>query len=256
VCLALVALDSHPRFALVVAANRDEYHARPTAAAQWWPAGILAGRDLAAGGTWLGVSRSGRFALLTNVRDPSRHDATAPSRGALVVDVLTRRAPLFDVLEGLRRGGQRHNGFNLLAGNPSELGWTSNRAQATRMLGRGLYGLSNDALDVPWPKVTRTRRALEAWTAAAREDVEPLFEALGDRTPARDEELPSTGVGIARERLLSAPFIVDPHYGTRSTTVVTIAHDGAARFIERAFDARGEVTGEVDHRFEIERATV
>jgi uncharacterized protein with NRDE domain len=251
-CLALLALDAHPRYPVVVIANRDEYHARPTAPARWWPQQFVAGRDLAAGGTWLGVSRSGRFALLTNVRDPSRHDPSAPSRGSLVPDVLADPGPIVDVLERARRDGARHNGFNLLAGAPGEAAWTSNRAERVLSLAPGLYGLSNAQLDVPWPKLSRTKAALARWVAQAGEDAAPLFDALADTALAPDAELPATGVALEWERRLSAPFIVSERYGTRSSTIVTIDRGGEVRFVERSFDVAGATTGEVEHRFVVD----
>src|SRR5512145_478314 len=135
-CLALLALDAHPRYAVVIAANRDEYHARPTAAASWWDEGWLGGRDLTAGGTWLGLTRRGRFALLTNVRDPSRKLPDAPSRGTLVPQVLADPADVPRSLQRLRGSSLRYNGFNLLAGTPSEAAWTSNYGDGVRALGR------------------------------------------------------------------------------------------------------------------------
>ena len=251
-CLALLALDAHPRYAVVIAANRDEYHARPTAAAAWWAEGWLGGRDLTAGGTWLGLTRSGRFALLTNVRDPSRKHPDAPSRGALVPQVLADPADVPGSLHRLREPSLRYNGYNLLAGTPSEAAWTSNCGDGVRALGRGLYGLSNALLDVPWPKLERTREAFAAWLARGDENAEPLFVALSDRSTAPDPELPSTGVPLAWERLLSAPFIVSDGYGTRSSTVVTVDREGAVRFVERSFDTDGSPAGEVEHRFDID----
>jgi uncharacterized protein with NRDE domain len=253
VCLAVVALDSHHRYALVVAANRDEFHARPAAPAAWWDAGFLAGRDLAAGGAWLGVSRAGRFAFLTNVREPHRIDRTAPSRGALVPDVLGDGAPIEPALARARLNGARHNGFNLVAGDPGAAAWTSNRAEGVVRLAPGVHGLSNALLDAPWPKVLRTEAAVDAWLATAQDDPEPLFAALGDRAIAADAELPSTGVPLEWERLLSAPFIVSPGYGTRCSTVVTVDREGHARFVERTFDPSGNRSGEVEYRFDVDR---
>jgi uncharacterized protein with NRDE domain len=252
-CLAVLALDAHPRYRVVVAANRDEYHARPTAAASWWPEGVLAGRDLAAGGTWLGVTRTGRYALLTNVRDPSRHDPSAPSRGSLVPQLLASDAPVLAALDAVRRAGARQNGFNLLAGDAESAGWTSNRAADVRTLSAGVYGLSNATLDSDWPKVRRTKAAVAQWIAAGEDAPEPLLEALGDRTLASDDALPRTGVALEWERLLSAPFIVDARYGTRSSTVLTVDRAGEVRFVERSFDARGEASGEVRERFALTR---
>ena len=167
-CLALIAFAAHPRYRLVVAANRDEFHARPAAAATWWDEGILAGRDLKEGGTWLGVDRRGRFALLTNVRDPSRHDPGAPSRGALVPRLLASSAPPSISLPALVRGAARYNGFNLIAGDSTGLHWGSNRAAAPAALEPGIYGVSNHLLDTPWPKVERTKAAFRRWCAAGR----------------------------------------------------------------------------------------
>ena len=248
-CLALLALDAHPSYALVVAANRDEYHPRPTAPAHWWEEGLLAGRDLHAGGTWLGVTRHGRFALLTNFRDPSRNDGNAPSRGSLVPDVLLDSSDAAAAVARIVEAGARYNGFNLLAGTHARATWGSNRAARTKALGRGTYGLSNALLDEPWPKVVSTRRALDTWVAGGEEDIEPLFEALAQRALAPDAELPATGVALEWERRLSAPFILSDTYGTRSSTVFTLDRAGNARFVERSFDAEGDVVGEVEERF-------
>ncbi len=251
-CLAVLAFDAHPHFAVAIVANRDEYHARPCEPAHWWNEGWLAGRDLKAGGTWLGVNRDGRYALLTNVREPSRNNPAAPSRGSLVPEVLATPGPVAAALESARIGGARHNGFNLLAGTPGEAAWTSNRAAGVRALVPGLYGLSNAQLDVPWPKLERTRAALARWIGDGDEDVTALFTALADRALAPDAELPSTGVPLDWERRLSAPFILSEAYGTRSSTVLTIDRRGEVRLVERSFDADGNATGEVEHRFRLE----
>lgn len=253
-CLAALALDVHPTYALVVAANRDEYHARPTAPAHWWEEGLLAGRDLHAGGTWLGVTRDGRFALLTNFRDPSRNDPNAPSRGALVPEVLTDAAGLDRALDRIAKRGGSYNGFNLLAGTFDHATWMSNRSDASRRLPRGSYGLSNALLDTPWPKVVWTKRALDDWIRRADHDPEPLLEALAERELAADAELPSTGVALEWERRLSSPFILSEAYGTRCSTVFTIDRQGHATFIERSFDAEGNPTGEVRESFDVAAA--
>ena len=256
-CLAVVALDAHPRYRLVIAANRDEFHARAASPANWWPDDgmrILAGRDLAAGGTWLGITPRGRWALVTNVRDPSRNDPSKPSRGALVGRLLRDARPARIALDDLLTDGARYNGFNLLGGDPGNAHWASNRADRAHSLAPGLHGLSNAGLDTPWPKVVRVKGALAAWTAEGTAAIEPLFDALADRTLADDDALPSTGVSRERERMLSAPFIVSDTYGTRCSTVVTVDRDGAARFFERTFDARGDARGDVDERFRLSHA--
>jgi uncharacterized protein with NRDE domain len=253
-CLALIAFGVHPGYRVVIAANRDEYHARPAAPAAWWDAGILAGRDLREGGTWLGVDRRGRFALLTNVREPSRHDASAPSRGALVPRFLGDDAAPGATLPQLVAGGRRHNGFNLVGGDASELHWGSNRAATTAELSAGIYGVSNHLLDTPWPKVERARAAFARWCADAgrADDLAPVFALLRDTERAPDEALPATGVSLDWERMLSAPFIVSPTYGTRCSTIVTIDHDGGVRLVERSFDAAGNAAGDVDYRFALQ----
>jgi uncharacterized protein with NRDE domain len=253
-CLAVVALDAHPRYAVVIAANRDEFHARPAAAAQWWDEGWLAGRDLAGGGTWLGVTRTGRWALLTNVRDPARFDPRAPTRGTLVTRVLAAPGAAAAVIPALIAASEGHNGFNLLGGDGGDAHWASNRNAGAHALAPGFHGLSNHLLDTPWPKVVRAKAAVVAWCAArsgGEREFEPLFEFLRDRTPAPDAELPATGIPLDRERLLSAPFIVSDSYGTRCSTVLAIGRDGAARFVERSFDPAGREAGAVDIRFAV-----
>jgi uncharacterized protein with NRDE domain len=252
-CLVVVALGAHPRYSLVVAANRDEHHARAALPAHWGErppyAGMLAGRDLEAGGTWMGVRGDGRWALVTNVREGRGGDTAAPSRGELVPQVLN--APKASALAALGHRAAAYNGFNLLAGDAGSATWMSNRADGELSLAQGIHGLSNARLDTPWPKVTRTRDAVNAWAARGDEDVAPLFAALADRMPARDADLPSTGVPLEWERLLSAPFIVSDGYGTRCSTVLAIGRDGSARFVERSFDARGDATGEVAFDFAV-----
>jgi uncharacterized protein with NRDE domain len=252
-CLAVVALATHPRYALVVAANRDELHARPTSAAHWWPEGLLAGRDERAFGTWLGVTRQGRFAFVTNVREPGRNDAAAPSRGELVPRILCEGGKIAVACEGVARDGANYNGFNIVAGDTSSAFYVSNRHKGAIALGDGVHGLSNASLDDPWPKVVRTRNALARWCASGDDDADPLWQALADRRPSADDDLPATGVSRERERLLSATFIVDPAYGTRSSTLLTVTRDGSAMFIERSFDAQGEPTSEVAERFSLRR---
>ena len=253
-CLVVAALHAHPRYALVVAANRDEYHARPAAPAAWGSddgfEGVLAGRDLAAGGTWLGVTRDGRVALVTNVRDGKAQDPAAPSRGALVPRLLA--SPLDEAIASLAQDGARYNGFNLLAGDASSLRWMSNRGGAPRRIDAGVHGLSNALLDVPWPKVVRTRERMLEWIAAGEIDVEPLFAALADRNRAADSELPHTGVALEWERILSSPFIVTERYGTRCSTIYTVDTAGRGEFRERSFAADGTLSGEVVETFRLE----
>ena len=252
-CLVVVALDTHPAFALVIAANRDEFHARAAAPAAWGDAPpftrILAGRDLEAGGTWLGVRRDGRWALVTNVREGGRHDPAARSRGELVPDVLNAPGRTADALHAYAAAGERYNGFNLLAGDAARAHWISNRGGGPARLAGGLHGLSNALLDTPWPKLERTTARMRAWLAGAHTDTGALFAALADRTQAADDALPATGVTRDWERLLSSPFIVSESYGTRCSTILTIDRAGRARFHERTFDVRGEPLSDVVETF-------
>jgi uncharacterized protein with NRDE domain len=251
-CLAVLALDAHPHYAVVLAANRDEFHARAADPAAWWSddaVPVLAGRDRVAGGTWLGVDRRGRFAFVTNVREPGRHDPGATTRGTLVPRVLRDARPVHDALAAAVRDSARMNGFNLLAGDAHGASWGSNRHDAVVPLKPGLHGVSNAALDTPWPKLVRTRAALAEWVERGDDDPAALFAALADHRPAADDALPHTGVTVEWERMLSAPFIVAPNYGTRCSTVLTIGRDGAVRFVERSFDAAGRMSGEVVERF-------
>jgi uncharacterized protein with NRDE domain len=239
----------------VLAANRDEFHARPALPAHWWgEPPMLAGRDRAAGGTWLGVDARGRYAFVTNVRNPAGNDPSAPTRGTLVPSVLADPAPVPAAVAAALAGGAAMNGFNLLAGDATGAVWASNRAPAMRPLVRGVHALSNAALDTPWPKLVRTRDAVAAWAHAGRDDIEALFAILGDRRLAADADLPHTGVALEWERRLSAAFIRSPEYGTRCSTVVLLGRDGKARLVERSFDPDGEATGEVDESFTLAAA--
>jgi uncharacterized protein with NRDE domain len=251
VCLALVALDAHPRFPLVIAANRDEFHARTAAPAHWWEDGTLGGVDLAAGGTWFGVNPRGRWALVTNFREGVPRDLNAPSRGALVTRALAEAAPPLVCAAAIAADGVRYHGFNLLVGDVAKGVYASNRASGALALGQGIHGLSNHLLDTPWPKLTRSKARFAACLAASNDGVEPLFELLADRTQAEATALPVTGVTPEWERLLSSAFIVDSRYGTRCSTVLTIALDGSTRFVERSFDPHGRLTGEVAFEFSV-----
>ena len=234
-CLILLAYRVHPDYELVVAANRDEFYDRPTAPLAFWddhPA-LLAGRDLQEGGAWMGLSSAGRFAALTNYREPDRVRPDAPSRGHLVRDYLCGAPSALVYLDRLRTHSADYNGFNLLLGDETGLYYASNRAAGSQRLTPGVYGLSNHLLDTPWPKVERGRRALrQVLEQPAEGIVESLLELLTDRTPAPDAELPRTGVPLEWERWLSPMFIAAPGYGTRSSTVLMISATGRARMVE------------------------
>lgn len=238
-CLVVFGLRAHPLYPLVVAANRDEYLERPAEPAGVWPGpeGLLAGRDLRAGGAWLGVTRSGRFAALTNVRDPRGFDPSLPSRGEVVTRFLLGADEPLRHLERLAARPVRRNGFNLLAGARGRLAWFSNAAGAPREVGDGVHAVSNAFLDTSWPKTARcASRLSEILARATALDPEELFALLADREPGPDGELPDTGVGLEAERLLSPPFIASPLYGTRGSTLLLVPRGGRATFLERRFD--------------------
>lgn len=236
-CLILFAYRVHPDYPLILAANRDEFYARPALPLGWWQDApdLLAGRDLAAGGTWAGITRSGRFAAITNYRDPARMRADAPSRGALVGDFLraAQTAPAY--LDDVAAAGLPYNGFNLLAADPDAgLWYYGSRDGRPRAVEAGIHGLSNALLDTPWPKVRRGKAGLQALLeAGVRPDPEALFTLLADTSHPPDAELPSTGVSPEWERLLSPAWIVSPTYGTRGSLVLLWRADGAVQMIER-----------------------
>ncbi|HEX9023890.1 MAG TPA: NRDE family protein [Geobacteraceae bacterium] len=253
-CLILLAVNTHPMYRLIVAANRDEFYERPTAPAAFWgdAPDLMAGRDLRSGGTWLGVTRTGRIAAITNYRDPRQEKRDAPSRGHLVSGFLTGPMAIEEYLRFLQREGAAYNGFSLIFGNPGRLCFFSNRDGEPRILQQGIHGLSNHLLDTPWPKVARGKEAL-ARVVAKGEIVRPeeLFAVLADRTIAADELLPDTGVGIELERLLSPLFTAAPAYGTRSSTVILCGRDGRVTFCERTFNGGQECLSCVTEEFMI-----
>lgn len=252
-CLILIALDSHPEYSLVVAANRDEFYDRPSAAAAFWSDSpeVLGGRDLKAGGTWLGIDRSGRFAAVTNYRQGEREPVAPRSRGHLVSDYLTTRVDARAHLERVEREAALYNGFNLIVGDARELFYYSNREGTRRRLGPGIYGLSNHLLDTAWPKVTSGKNALSALLGGGSELVPDLLTLLSDRAQGADHSLPQTGVSPAWERLLSAAFIASSSYGTRSSTVLLVGRDGGVVLVERSFGPNGVPAGDVRHEFQV-----
>ncbi len=256
-CLVLFALDAHPRYRLLVAANRDEHFARPTAPADFWTdaPGVLAGRDLEKGGTWFGVSTGGRFAAVTNFRGAPPVPG-GPSRGALAVDYLRGDLAPADFIAALARRADEYQGFSLLVGDTRALHYYSSRLPTAPEGGvrvaAGVHGLSNHLLDTPWPKVERGRRALEAALPLATEARErSLIAALSDREPPPDERLVSQGAPLAFERALAAPFIHAPErdYGTRCSTLLSITHDGQVEFFEQTWDRLGRPAGNARHAF-------
>lgn len=254
-CLILVAWRVHPDYPLVVAANRDEFFARPAAEAAWWKdaKNVFAGRDLEAGGTWLGLGRDGRFAGLTNFRDPPRNRNDAPSRGALVADFLTGNESTAAALARLQAQGPRYNAFNLFVSDGDSLGIYESASGSARILEPGIYALSNHLLDTPWPKVTAGKSRLARALRALPDDT-PLRELLRDDRPAPDAALPRTGVSLAWERMLSSAFIRAPGYGTRCSTVITRNRYGWMHVTESTWNDVGLESGRVVERFQVDRA--
>lgn len=250
-CLILLAYDSHPEYPLVFAGNRDEFYDRPAAPAAFWTEAphVLAGRDLASGGTWLGVTRRGHWATVTNVRDQTPYRDDAPSRGHLVAEYLKTEPDPESYLRDVADRADAYNGFNLLVGTPTTLYYVSNRGGTPQAVSPGVHGMSNAQLDEPWPKVERGTSRLRS---VLEHDLTPesLLDLLEDRKPAPDDQLPETGVGRDTERELSPPFIEGDRYGTRASTVLLIDRSGTVTFVERTFD-RG-TPDEVNHfSFEI-----
>ena len=252
-CLLVLAWRVHPHYPLVVAANRDEFHERPAAALAPWPppVQILAGRDLRANGTWLALDRERRFGVVTNFRELQRPRPAAPSRGELIPAYLAAPGSPQGFFSALQAKAHEYSGFNLLLADRESLWYGSNRATPfARALAPGVYGLSNESLDTPWPKLQRVRRGFEDWLHAAPQ-AEPgrLFALLGDRTRVSDDaELPDTGLSREWERVLSSPFVQDADYGTRCSTVLMLESSGACYLGERRFDAQGNSQGETEFR--------
>jgi uncharacterized protein with NRDE domain len=250
-CLLVVAVHSHPRLPLIVAGNRDEFHARPTREAHWWPdhPDIVGGRDLQAGGTWLAMSRSGRFAAVTNFRDAQHETGDFRSRGHLITDFLTNRLAPHDYLKSIDPG--RYAGFNLLVADRADAAYLSNRGAPMRRLPAGVYGLSNATLDEPWTKVTRSRNRLQALIEDDSVSETTLLRLLDDQEKASASEVETNKLSFSTAHALTAPFIVLPDYGTRCSTVLTLDHEDRVRFTERRFDELGRSIGETRFAFDL-----
>jgi uncharacterized protein with NRDE domain len=240
-CLIIFAWKVIPGMPLIAAANRDEFYNRPASAAGWWEdhPDIYAGRDLQAGGTWLGVTRHGRFAALTNVRAPTEKRPDAPTRGKLVSDYLAGTFTPEQYVEHIRADAGQYNGFNLVVGDRETLLWYSNKGDEDprngKPLGYGVYGLSNALLDTPWPKLTRAKAQFASLLCQGAPE-ETFFELLSDSTRANDCRLPNTGVSQEWERILSSIFICSPEYGTRASTVVRVPIVGEPVLSEQVSD--------------------
>jgi len=241
-CLILFAYNVHPSYRLILAANRDEFHDRPSQPADFWTRHphVLAGIDLKEKGTWLGATKTGKFAAITNYRDPSSWKADAPSRGKLVSRYLTGASDAGKYLKAISAKAQTYNGFNLLLGDNDGLFVYSNRGSAQKLSG-GIHGLSNRLLDTPWPKIKRGKRLLEEALAKKGDELEEaLFAMLADRRIPPDSQLPDTGVGVEWERMLSPMFIASPGYGTRSSTILLIGKNRRVKLVEKVYNGSPE----------------
>jgi uncharacterized protein with NRDE domain len=242
-CLIAFAFDSHPRYRLVLVANRDEFLDRESEPARFWPDAphLLAGRDLRAGGTWLGITTGGKIAAVTNYRDPRQQVIDPPSRGALVADYLrNERMTAADLQAHLLRSGNSYDGFNLIYGTVSELHYFTNRGGSSGPITPGVHALSNHLLDTRWPKLVEAKNRLEAILQQDHPSMADLFVAMSDPAPFADELLPDTGIGPEFERFLSPILIKGDRYATRSTTVLLVSRNGEVSFCEKIHDAKGE----------------
>ena len=233
-CLIVFAWKQHPEFPLLLAAYRDEFYARPALAAAWWEDAphVYAGKDLEAGGTWMGINKQGRFAAITNIRNGEGKKSGAPSRGKIVADFLRNDISPASYLHELKADAKHYAGFNLIIGDSKELFWFSNETLHAQILQPGVYGLSNGSLDTPWPKVNLAKTQFEKLMQQSAPD-QAYFELLADTTPAPDHSLPQTGVSLEWERLLSSIFIQSDIYGTRVSSLIKCHVDGTAHLTER-----------------------
>jgi uncharacterized protein with NRDE domain len=243
-CLIALSIGQHSDYPLILAANRDEFHSRPTKEAHWWPdkPDVVGGRDLQAGGTWLALHKSGRFATVTNFRDAKPPEPGHRSRGHLVTGFLDSELSPAEYLATVEE--DRYAGFNLIVGTRDEVAYVSNREEGTRNLAPGTYGLSNALLDGPWLKVERSKEELAAMVADATVNETKLMRLMNDRARAPVAEVERGHLDFESAHAVTAPFIVMPEYGTRCTTVVLADKDGNWRLTERRFDPAGRQTGE------------
>ena len=252
-CILFIAIKQHPEYPLVIAANRDEFHARPTQRSHFWPhSNVLAGKDLSAGGTWMGINTQGNIAALTNIRAPGKENKDALSRGEIVSNYLNAVTSQSDYLKILQSSNTRYNGYNLLFGSLTNLQVYNSFENTSFELKDGIYGLSNASLDSPWPKLDMGKTALAQYCQNSHNvNQEHLFELLGNNHRAADEDLPSTGICLEWEKMLSSIFIQSPQYGTRSSTVLLINKQREVSWEERTFNPTGKVTDVSAHKFSI-----
>ena len=252
-CLIVFAYKSHPKYKFIFAANRDEFYDRPTEQADYWKdhPELLAGKDLQAGGTWMGITKRGRFAAVTNYRDLTNINENAPSRGMLTLDYLNNDIPTEEYYEKLKPSLQDYNGFNLIFGSVDELFYFSTNTKSLEKLKPGIYGLSNATLNTEWYKVKKSKGVLSVLLKHDKVHPWELLNLLNDTQKAKDEELPNTGVDKEWEKVLSSIFIQSPKYGTRSSTAVVVDVENNVRFAEKSFFGNQGAFSNKDYKFKI-----
>ncbi len=253
-CLIVFALNQHKDYKLIFAANRDEFYNRPSSPAKFWDhyPNLLAGKDLKEGGTWMGITKQGTFAAITNYRDLSSLKLNAPSRGYIVKNFLVNDYSMESFSEYLINTGSSYNGFNLLYGNVDKLFYFSNYNNVDKKIERGIHGLSNHLLDTPWFKVVKSKNEFEQVIKKNNFTTEDIFKVLSDSTLSPDDQLPDTGLDYEREKIISSIFIKTEEYGTRCSTVVTVDKNNFVNFIEKTFDKASKDFSEVTFSFQIE----
>ena len=254
-CLIVFAHNSHPNYKFIFAANRDEFYDRPTEHADFWKdqPNLLAGKDLKAGGTWMGITKSGKFAAITNYRDLSNIKEDAPTRGLLVTDYLLGDQNTKDYYKEVKTNLQDYNGFNLILGDMDNLYYFSTHADGLKKLDPGVHGLSNAVLDTPWPKVEKSKKHFLKLLNHKKIHAWELLSLLNDTRRATEKDLPDTGVGIEWEKVLSSVFIQSPKYGTRCSTAVLIDNNNNVRFAEKTFFGNQGIFSNKDYNFKIEK---
>ncbi len=254
-CLVFLSYNQHPKYPLIIVANRDEFFDRPALPLDYWPENnnLLAGKDLTGGGTWFGVTKTGYFAMLTNYRDMANIKTTAPTRGKLVSDYLAGEFDPSTYLQALNSSANQYNGYNIILGTLDNPWYYSNQNNKLYQLGTGLYGLSNALLDSKWPKVERGKENFRQIVEGDKLGIESLFGLMTDRTLAADDQLPNTGIGFEKEKLLSSMFIDMPGYGTRNTTVLLKDKNNKVQVIERTYSQKDNSTSEQKFKFSLIR---
>lgn len=251
-CILFFAIKQHPKYPVIICANRDEFHQRPTNSMHWWSdskqyPNILAGKDMQAGGTWLGINKSGRFSALTNFRQPESQDDTKKSRGELVLQALTSNDK--QTAEQLKKSTLDYNGYNLVFGQLNNLSCFDNISQKLQPLSSGFHALCNGALDDIWPKMALGQHQLTEVITSTSLDVSRLFSIMNNNEQANIQHLPNTGLPLDWEKLLSSIFIVSPEYGTRTTNIILQDNDGNITVYDRSYNEKGQCVAEQNFSF-------